>query len=117
MLKSRRDAAQRVATKLFATEAAIDQALISAAALNAAMPAARVDARLSAVVGQDALDRAAEAYACLMEARRKIVAAHKELDETKTQIGLRTISFGDVLDKPAISKTRGEGEPPLRIVA
>jgi hypothetical protein len=117
MLNKRRAAAERVAKLLGAAETAIDQALTCAAELNAALPAARTEAGLSAVVGQDALDGAAGVYAKLVKARRGIVETHRRLDQTKTQIGLGTIAIGDGLDKPAPIKASGEAEPPLRIVS
>jgi hypothetical protein len=100
MLKERREAAQKVADRLFAVEAAIDVALAAAAELNAAIPSARAEARISAVVGQDAIDRAAESFAFLVQARRHMVEAHHCLEETRIQIGLREVSVGDALPKP-----------------
>ena len=102
MLRQRREAAQQVADRLFAAEKAIDAALTCAAELNATMPVARTDANLAATVGQDALERAAEAFASLVQARRQIVEAHQRLDETKTRIGLRTIAIGGGMEKEAI---------------
>ncbi len=103
MLKERREAAQKVADRLFAVEAAIDLALTRAAELNAAIPTARAEAKLSAVVGQDAIDRAAESFALLVQARRQMVEAHHCLQETRVQIGLREVSVGDALEKPKVA--------------
>ncbi len=116
MLNKRREAAEKVAQRLAAAEAAIDQALTCAAELNAALPSARAEAGLSAVVGQEALDGAAEVYTRLVAARRGIVETHRMLDETKIQIGLRTVAIGDGLDKPAPIKPSGEAARPLRVV-
>lgn len=102
MLKQRRDAAQQVAERLFAAEKAIDTALRCAAELNATIPVARTDANLSATVGQDAIESAAEAFASLVQARRRMVEAHHRLDETKTRIGLRTVAIGGGMEKPAV---------------
>mgnify|MGYP003579822505 CR=1 FL=1 len=90
MLRKRREAAAKVAAGLFAVEEAIDQALKRAAELNALMPGARTDANLSAVVGQDAFEGAAETFASLAKARHHIVQTHHRLEETKNRIGLRT---------------------------
>jgi len=103
MLKKRRDAAMRVAESLFAAEDAIDAALARAAELNGILVTARTDAQLSALVGQDAFEVAASAFAALARARGDIVETHKRLSETQVQVGLRTIAFGD-LGKPPVAQ-------------
>lgn len=102
MLNQRRQAAQNVADRLFAVEAAIDAAVTAAAELNAVLPTARTDANLSAIVGQDALDRTAEAFISLVQARRQIIEAHHRLEETRIQIGLRTVAIGGGAQKPPL---------------
>jgi hypothetical protein len=102
MLKGRRDAAMKVAESLFAAEDAIDAALARAAELSSTMVAARADAQLSAIVGQDAFAGAAAAFAAIAKARGDIVETHKRLSEAQVQIGLRTESFGDQ-GKPAVA--------------
>ena len=100
MLKERREAAEKIAAGLFALEKAIDLALTRSAELNAIMPAARTEANLSAVVGQEAFDGAVDTFAALARARRHIVETHQRLDATKTQVGLRTVAIGDGTEKP-----------------
>ncbi len=95
MLNDRRTAAIKVAQSLFAAEAAIDNALACAAELNGNMVTARTHAKLSALVGQDAFEVSASAFAALARARCDIVETHKRLSETKIQVGLRTIAVGD----------------------
>jgi hypothetical protein len=95
MLKDRRNAATKVAESLFAAELAIDNALARAAELNGNLVTARTDARLSALVGQDAFEVSVSAFAALARARCDIVETHKRLSETKIQVGLRTIAVGD----------------------
>jgi ABC-type sugar transport system substrate-binding protein len=95
MLKDRRAAAMKVAESLFAAEQAIDLALARAAELTGAMVSARTDANLSAIVGQEAFEVSAAAFAALARARADIVETHKRLSEAQVQIGLRTVSFGD----------------------
>ena len=95
MLKDRRAAAMKVAESLFAAEEAIDLALARAAELNSTLVTARTDAKLSAIVGQEAFEVSASAFAALARARADIVETHKRLSETQVQVGLRTISFGD----------------------
>ena len=94
MLKQRRMAAEQVATGLTETERAIDAALNKAAALAAVLPAARGDAGLSALYGQEALERLTETMAALAQARRGIVETHKELAQVQNQIGLGAVVMG-----------------------
>jgi len=100
MLNKRRAAAMKVAESLFAAEEAIDAALARAAELNGALVAARFEAHLSAIVAQPAFEGAAAALSALARARGDIVETHKQLSEAQVQIGLRTVSFGD-LGKPS----------------
>ena len=120
MPRIRQAVAQKVADRLFAVEAAIDEALARAAELAAAMPQARMEARLPAMIGQDALDKATEAFVALVEARRHIVETHKSLDSARAQIGLREVDAGDSVPKtPGLSPTSAERSrvSPLRAVA
>ena len=100
MLKERRNAADQVAAGLFEAEAAIDAALNKTAALAASIPTARAVAHLSALYGQDAIERISETIAALTQARRGIVETHKELSVVKGQIGLGAVAVGGDLDKP-----------------
>lgn len=106
MLKQRREAAIKVAERLIAAEQAIDAALACAAELNRTMVTARREAGLSALVGQEAFESAASAFAALARARCDMVETHKRLSETQIQVGLRTFAFGDSGKPP---KDRGEG--------
>ncbi len=100
MLKQRRKAVDQVAECLFSAEAAIDAALNKTAALAAVIPVARVDANLSALFCQEALERVSETIAAIARARRGIVETHKELAIVKGQIGLGAVAFGDSGNKP-----------------
>ena len=108
MLKQRRLIADQVAASLFEAEAAIDAALAKTAQLAGVMPALRRDAGLSALIGQDAVERASEAFAALALARRAIVETHKELDIARTQMGLGAVMFGEPDVKPPTLSARGE---------
>jgi hypothetical protein len=101
MLKERRNAAEQVAGALFEAEAAIDAAISKTALLTGVMPSLRKQAGASALIGQDAVERASEAIMALAEARRAIVETHKELSVVQSQIGLGAITMGgDAGDKP-----------------
>lgn len=115
MLKDRRSAAIKVAESLFAAEEAIDVALARAAELNGNMVTARTEAKLSALVGQDAFEVSASAFAALARARCDIVETHKRLSEAKIQVGLRTIAVGDD-DWPKPPAPEGEARH-LKVVA
>jgi len=98
-LNDRRNAAIKIAGKLLAAEDAIDTALACAAELNGTMVTARSDARLSALVVQDAFEVSAAVFASLARARCDIVETHKRLSEARNQVGLRTVNIGDLPPK------------------
>jgi hypothetical protein len=90
---------QGVANRLFATEKAVDMAMIEAAKLMTSLVDARSELHLSAVVGDEATSKVAQAIATLAEARRAIVAAHGDLADLKLRVGIRTKLIG-IVDKP-----------------
>jgi hypothetical protein len=95
MLKQRRMVAEQVASALFEAESAIDAALAKTAALTGIMPSLRKQVGASALIGQDALERATQAISALADARRAIVETHKELSIVQTQIGLGAVVMTD----------------------
>jgi hypothetical protein len=103
MLKQRRMVAEQIAGALFEAEAAIDAAIAKTAALTGIMPSLRKDAGASALIGQDAVERASQAIMALADARRAIVETHKELSIVQTQIGLGAVVMTDPTggDKPS----------------
>jgi hypothetical protein len=90
--------AQRVATKLFASENAVDAAMVETAELMADLLKARKDLGVSAVLGDRAAGKLAEAMNALSEARSAMVEAHNELNETRLRLGIRT-KMGGFEDK------------------
>lgn len=107
MLKARRDAAMKVAESLYAVEKAIDEALARAAEFHGTLISARAEANVSPLVAHDAFEVAASAFASLARARSDIVETHNRLSEAKIQVGLRTVSIGDVGPKPAVTGFNG----------
>ena len=99
MSNEKLQAAMNVANHLQKFEQIIDEAVSCGAELTAAMPRARQEANLPALAGQPALDSVGEAVTALIAARRHIVAAHKYLDRTRSQMGLPPMSFGDESEK------------------
>ena len=82
--------AQRVARKLFSTEAAVDGALVEAAELMSEMLAARKDVGASMIFADESQVKLMEAMKALSEARTAMVAVHNELNEAKLRLGIRT---------------------------
>lgn len=91
--------AQRVAKKLFVTEAAVDGALVEASELMSEMLKARKDVNVSMIFADDVQVKMMEAMKALSEARTAMVAVHAELNEAKLRLGIRT-------------KMDGEAKPP-----
>jgi hypothetical protein len=82
--------AQRVAKKLFVTEAAVDGALAEASELMSEMLRARRDVNVSMVFADEAAVKMAAAIQALSEARTAMVGVHNELNEAKLRLGIRT---------------------------
>lgn len=99
---------EALAARLYAAEAAIDQALSETAFLAAALPSARTEAYLSAVTGQRAFDGAAASISALAEARSHLVQTHTTLAALARKLGLDTLAIGP-LDKPGEQPPVGGG--------
>ena len=76
---NRAEFGQTLATRLYATEHALDRALSEAALLVSSMTAGRIDSGISAVVGQDALSNILSAMQTVGTARASLVAAHNQM--------------------------------------
>ena len=87
--------AQRVAKKLFVTEAAVDGALVEASELMSEMLRARKDVNVSMVFADDVQVKMMEAIKALSEARTAMVAVHSELNEAQLRLGIRTKMAGE----------------------
>lgn len=88
--------AQRVAKKLWATEAAIDGAIAESMELMGDIMQARKDLNASAVFADGAQAKLVDAMKALSEARSTMVAVHGELTEAKLRLGIRTkMDFSD----------------------
>ena len=108
--------AQRVANKLYATESAIDAAMVEAAEMMAELVQARKDLRLSAVVGAGVSAKLAKAIAILSDARTTMVEAHVELEETKLRVGIRTKMSGWVKETGLAQDAGAQDVSDLRAV-
>lgn len=97
----RTQAAQHVANHLIPAETALDHALMSVAALTSALVTARLDASLSASTGHEAFTHIGTATTLLTQARSELIHAHKDLAQAKIDIGLREVSFGNLMGCPS----------------
>jgi hypothetical protein len=82
--------AQRVAKKLFVTEAAVDGALSEAAELMSELLTARKEVNTSLVFADDVQVKLMDAMKALSEARTAMVGVHNELNEAQLRLGVRT---------------------------
>ena len=99
--------AQRVAKKLFVTEAAVDGALAEASELMSEMLRARKDVGVSMIFADEAAVKMVEAIKALSEARTAMVGVHNELNEAKLRLGIRTKMGGE---KPPLMAAVTENE-------
>ncbi|MBA2466184.1 MAG: hypothetical protein H0V46_01085 [Sphingomonas sp.] len=100
MLNERLAAARKVADQLLPAEADLDSAILHASRLAIAVIEGAKTAKLPIDTGQEGLALVARASAKLVEARGEILAAHVAFRETQDDIGLRTLSFGDLWVSP-----------------
>lgn len=105
---TRQSIGEALAARLYAAEAAIDQAMTETATLAASLPAARAEARLSAVTGQRAFTGAAAAISALADARGHLVQTHNTLAALARKLGLEALDVGPV-DKPGDTPPVGGG--------
>jgi len=103
--------AQRVATKLYATEAAIDAAIIETTGMIAELVQARKDLGAAAGLANVASAKLADAVATLSAARTAVIEAHADIDEARLRVGIRTKMAGWI----SIDDTKGSQE--LRAVS
>jgi hypothetical protein len=88
-----------VADKLFATEDAIDVAMVRASQLLESLVEGRKALKLSAVAAEAAQSRIAESVGAMAEARRAIMAAHSSLQSLQRKMGIDDADVGP-LEKP-----------------
>ena len=97
----RRHLAQAIAEALFRAEDSADRSLRDTSRLITAMTEARLDHRLSAVLGSDAMSATADAIRALGEARDRLIAAHGALDRAAPALVGRGLDLtGPITGKP-----------------
>jgi hypothetical protein len=87
--------AQRVAKKLYSTEAAVDGALAEASEFMTEVLKARKDVNISMVFADDVQVKLMDAMKALSEARTAMVSVHNELNEAKLRLGIRTKMYNE----------------------
>lgn len=86
--------ATNVATRLVATEAAIDEAIFEASKLLEVMTQGRRDLNLTVFSAQGAQARVVETIAALSEAHRAVMAAHTAMQILSRKLGVETTALG-----------------------
>jgi hypothetical protein len=82
--------AKRVQRKLYATEKAIDAALVEASEMIAEMVRSGEELKLATSMTDASVGKIAQALAALSQARSALVGAHGELAQLRDDIGIRT---------------------------
>ena len=114
MLNQRLSAAKKIASELHQAEDAIDETMIRIAQLAATLPTARRDTNMSAIVGQEALAKVAQALAAAGEVRQLLTDAHLALTVTQKEVGLGTRMFGAGVKPPESGALVDEGSQDLQ---
>lgn len=93
--------ARSVAQDLFATEAAIDEAMMQIAAFTQRLPTASRAAGFAATRGQTVYESLVEALAAQARVRRAIGDVHGQLAELKQGSAMRSVAIGGGSKEPA----------------
>lgn len=89
------EASRKITADLLALEACIDATIASGGRFPATMVEARLQAKLPAAAGQEALLHAAKAFELMVQARKHVVQAHASLASTAQDFGIVTVAAGD----------------------
>lgn len=90
----RSEAVANVAADLYATEKAVDDAILHATSLIQSMIAGRAALNLSPVSGAESQAKVMETLAALSSARECIVASHAEMQKDHRRMGWGTFAAG-----------------------
>ncbi|WP_343529043.1 hypothetical protein [Sphingomonas sp.] len=94
------EAAVQVTRLLWKLEDELDAAFATAGELAMALPRARHQAKLSAVVGQHAFEMLSQAMMAIGQARGHAVQSHRILEKVGKTIGFDADEYGDNHPKP-----------------
>lgn len=106
---------QTIAAPLRQLEATIDTAIEQAGHVMIAMARGRKRGKVAAATGHEAFEALGQTVSALFEGRGRIVACHQSLEQTRHDLGVPVVSYGDESSKPPLPKV--EGAQPLRAVA
>jgi hypothetical protein len=101
-MSDREAIAAELAAALYEAEAALDLAFGATGRLIAMLPEKRVQAGLSAVVGQGVFAAATRAGSNLAEARAALVDSHSGLETVRRAMRLPPIQMTGPVDKPPV---------------
>lgn len=102
----RHELAGEVVDHLTTFEADLGRVLASGSRLIGLLPDARVQADLSAVVGQDAIGHFVCSLGLISQAMDRAVEGHRSLDQTRQHFRIQVTAGGD---KDVLPALRGEG--------
>lgn len=109
MLNTKLKAVQDVRGKFIAAETAADQAATLAAQCMAQMLESRAEAGLPIGTGIVALAHMSEGTALMVQARAKLVQAHRVMAEMPGEMGIPERAAGDASDCPPLDPKRQSG--------
>ncbi len=117
MLNERIEAVRPIAEKLHAAETSLNHSISLLGELISCIPAARSapGTRMPLTAGMEACSSLAAAVSSAARSYCEVVEAHAHFAEDRDNLGLRTVSWGDMLDCPP-SKASVEQETRLRVV-
>ncbi|MGE7206365.1 hypothetical protein ACQKJZ_11870 [Sphingomonas sp. NPDC019816] len=99
-MMTEQDAALQVTRLLWKLENELDAAFSTVGELAMALPRARTEAKLSAVVGQHAFEQIGQAMLAIGNARGHTVQSHRILEKVGHMIGFDADEYGDNRPKP-----------------
>jgi hypothetical protein len=102
--------ARAVAKQLIATEIQVDMAIAASAQLIQSTVNTRLENRLSASIGHDAIAKMCRTSSMLVDARAELIDAHASMRIAQTRVGLREVSFGDLDGCPPMDGSAAKRE-------
>lgn len=95
MRQEHMEASRKITVGLLDLEAQIDATIASSGRFPATVVEARLEAKLPAAAGQEALLHAAKAFELMVQARKHVVQAHASLAATAKDYGIAPTAYGD----------------------
>lgn len=105
----RQELAGEVVTQLVTFEEDLGRALASGSRLIGYLPAARSQANISAVVGQDAISHFVASLGLISQAMGAVVDGHHSLDEVRCTLRIPEVAGGDKDVLPSVNLVEDQG--------